>query len=104
MAWVVLLLAAVFEAAWAVGLKFTDGFTRPVPTMVAGICMLVSTVLMALAAKTLPIGTAYAVWTGIAIVGAAVCGALLFGESLTLIRVMCIGLITVGIIGLRVFS
>lgn len=104
MAWVVLLIAAMFEAAWAVGLKFTDGFSRPIPTIAAVICMLISTALMAVAAKHLPIGTAYAIWTGIGIMGTAVCGVLLFGESLGLMRITCIAMIAVGIIGLRVLS
>ena len=104
MAWAILLAAALFEAAWAVGLKFTDGFTRPIPTVTAIICMVISTGLMAMAARHLPIGTAYAVWTGSAILVAAVCGILIFGESLSVVRMGCIGLITAGVVGLRVLS
>ncbi|HZC14977.1 MAG TPA: SMR family transporter, partial [Thermoleophilaceae bacterium] len=86
MAWVVLIIAGLFEIGWAVGLKYTDGFTRLYPTLATATSMVVSLGLLGLALKTLPVGTAYAVWTGVGSVGTAVLGILLFGEAATAAR------------------
>ena len=101
MPWLLLLLAGLFEVAWAIGLKYTDGFTRPLPTVLTAGSMLVSIVLLGLAVKTLLMGTAYAIWTGIGTVGTAVLGIILFGEPATVLRLLCIGLIVAGIVGLK---
>ncbi len=101
MAWVVLVIAGVLEIVWAVGLKYTEGFTRPWPTVVTGVALVASMVLLGLAVRSLPLGTAYAVWTGIGTVGTAVLGIVLFREPATAMRLACIGLILAGIIGLR---
>lgn len=102
MAWTTLVLAGLFEVGWAVGLKYTDGFTRLVPTLLTAASMVVSLVLLGLALRTLPLGTAYAVWTGIGTVGTAILGMVLFREPATVMRLACIALIVAGIIGLRV--
>ena len=104
MAWLYLLLAGVTEVAWAVGLKQTDGWTRLWPSVITAILMIVSFVLLSLALRALPIGTAYAVWTGIGAVGTAIIGIAFFGEPRTAIRLACIALILVGIVGLKVSS
>ncbi len=104
MAWIYLLFAGLFEIGWAVGLKFTAGFTRPFPTVLTVASMAVSLFLLGLALKTLPLGTAYAIWTGIGTVGTVVLGILLFGESTHALRLACIGLIVLGIVGLKVVS
>lgn len=104
MAWVILFIAGLFEIGWAVGLKYTEGFTRLLPTVLTGASMLVSVVLLGLALRSLPVGTGYAVWTGIGTVGTAVLGILLFGDPATVLRLACIGLIVAGIIGLKLFS
>lgn len=104
MAWALLLLAGLFEIGWAIGLKYTDGFTRPWPTTWTVLAMIVSVVLLALAVRTLPIGTAYAVWTGIGAAGTALLGIYLFGEPATALRLACIALIVAGIVGLKVLS
>ncbi|MDK4703532.1 quaternary ammonium compound efflux SMR transporter SugE [Rhizobium sp. CNPSo 4062] len=101
MAWFLLFLAGLFEIGWAVGLKYTDGFTRPMPTILTVISMVVSVVLLGLAVKTLPMGTAYAVWTGIGTVGTVLLGIWLLGDPATLVRLLCIGLIVAGIAGLK---
>ncbi len=101
MAWVILLLAGATEIGWAIGLKYTDGFTRIVPTVLTVILMVVSVALLGLALKTLPVGTAYAVWTGIGTVGTAILGIVLLGEPATAMRLACIALIVVGIAGLK---
>jgi len=100
--WLLLGLAGAFEIVWAVGLKYADGFTKPWPSAVTIAAMAASMYLLALAARSLPIGTAYAVWTGIGAVGAALLGMMLFAESANAVRLACIGLIVVGIIGLKV--
>jgi quaternary ammonium compound-resistance protein SugE len=102
MNWVYLFLAGVFEIGWAIGLKYTEGFTRPVPTVLTVASMIVSLGLLGLALKELPVGTAYAIWTGIGTVGTALLGIALLGEPATAIRLACIGLIVAGIIGLKV--
>ncbi|KQV27786.1 molecular chaperone [Rhizobium sp. Root1203] len=101
MAWFLLFLAGLFECGWAIGLKYTDGFTRPVPTVLTAISMVVSVILLGLAVKTLPIGTAYAVWTGIGTVGTVLLGIWLLGDPATAGRLLCIGLIIAGIAGLK---
>jgi quaternary ammonium compound-resistance protein SugE len=104
MAWVVLALAGLFEVGWAVGLKYTEGFTRIVPTVLTVLSMIVSLSLLGLALRSLPLGTAYAVWTGIGTVGTALLGIWLFGEAATALRLGCIGLIVAGIVGLKLVS
>jgi quaternary ammonium compound-resistance protein SugE len=101
MAWVLLVVAGLFEVGWAVGLKYTEGFTRPWPTVWTGLALVASMGLLGIAVRTLPLGTAYAVWTGIGTVGTAVLGMILFDEPATTIRVVCIGLIVAGILGLN---
>ena len=101
MAWIYLLLAGLFEIAWAIGLKYTDGFSRLWPSVGTLAAMAVSIVLLAMAVKTLPIGTAYAVWTGIGAVGAVALGIVLFGDPATLPRLLCVALILTGIVGLK---
>lgn len=101
MAWFLLFLAGLFEIGWAVGLKYTDGFTRLTPTVLTVISMVISITLLGLAVKTLPMGTAYAVWTGIGTVGTVLLGIWLLGDPATLVRLACIGLIVAGIAGLK---
>ena len=101
MAWIYLLLAGLFEIAWAIGLKYTDGFSRLWPSVGTLAAMAVSIVLLAMAVKTLPIGTAYAVWTGIGAVGAVALGIVLFGDPATWLRLLCVALILTGIVGLK---
>jgi quaternary ammonium compound-resistance protein SugE len=102
MNWVLLFVAGVFEIGWAVGLKYTDGFTRPWPTVMTVGAMIASLALLGLAVRTLPLGTAYAVWTGVGTVGTAILGMALLGEPADAVRVGCIALIVGGIIGLKV--
>ncbi len=104
MAWVVLLFAGLFEIGWAVGLKYTNGFTRLWPSVFTAASMAVSLVLLGVALRTLPLGTAYAVWTGIGAVGTVVLGIVLFGEPATTGRLACAGLIVAGIVGLKVLA
>ncbi|MCW3477127.1 quaternary ammonium compound efflux SMR transporter SugE [Limobrevibacterium gyesilva] len=104
MPWVYLFFAGVFEIGWAIGLKYTEGFTRPLPTALTVLSMIVSLGLLGLALKTLPVGTAYAVWTGIGTVGTALLGIYLLGEPATAIRLSCIGLIVAGIVGLKLVA
>ena len=100
-AWIMLAVAGLFEIAWAIGLKYTDGFTKTVPSILTIGAMILSMYMLAAAARVLPIGTAYAVWTGIGAVGAALLGIMLFNESANLTRLLCIGLIVAGIVGLK---
>jgi quaternary ammonium compound-resistance protein SugE len=100
-AWLLLTLAGILEIGWAIGLKYTQGFTKPLPSALTIAAMVASMYLLALAAKTLPIGTAYAVWTGIGAVGAAILGIVLFSEPATALRLACIGLIVAGVLGLK---
>ena len=104
MVWIVLFCAGLFEIAWAVGLKYTEGFTRLWPTVGTVAAMAISFGLLSQAMKTLPLGTAYAIWTGIGAVGTALVGIVLFGESANPARLLCIGLIAAGIIGLKLAS
>jgi quaternary ammonium compound-resistance protein SugE len=101
MAWLALVVAGLFEVGWAIGLKYTDGFSRPVPTVLTVAAMVVSVALLAWAMKFLPVGTAYAVWTGIGAIGTVVLGIVLFGEPATVARLASIGLILAGIVGLK---
>jgi quaternary ammonium compound-resistance protein SugE len=104
MAWVYLVLAGLLEIGWAIGLKFVDGFTRLWPSIGTGAAMVASMILLALAARTLPIGTAYAVWTGIGAAGVAILGIVWLGESRDLVRLLCIGLVIAGTVGLKLSS
>lgn len=101
MSWTILFLAGIFEIFWAVGLKYSDGFTKLFPTIFTIVTMIISFYLLSLALKALPIGTAYAVWVGIGTVGTVIAGIMLFGESMTLIRVISILFILIGIVGLK---
>ncbi|MBV7482352.1 quaternary ammonium compound efflux SMR transporter SugE [Bordetella sp. BOR01] len=101
MTWVILILAGLFEVVWAIGLKYTHGFTRLVPSIVTLVGMLISFWLLSVAMKTLPLGTAYAVWVGIGALGAFVAGIVLFGEALSPMRVVSVLLIAAGLIGLK---
>jgi quaternary ammonium compound-resistance protein SugE len=104
MAWLLLLAAGLMEVGWAIGLKYTEGFTRLVPSVLTLAAMAVSLGLLGLALKTLPIGTAYAIWTGIGAVGTAILGIVLFGDPATMARLACIGLIVAGIAGLKLVT
>jgi quaternary ammonium compound-resistance protein SugE len=104
MAWTILFVAGLMEIGWAIGLKYTEGFTRLVPSVLTLASMAASILLLGLALKTLPIGTAYAVWTGIGAVGTATLGIILFGEPATALRLSSIGLIVAGIIGLKLVT
>jgi quaternary ammonium compound-resistance protein SugE len=104
MAWFYLFLAGLFEIGWAVGLKYTEGFSRLIPSLLTIVAMALSLALLGLALKSLPVGTAYAVWTGVGAVGTAVLGIVLFSEPATAFRIVCIGLIVCGIAGLKFAS
>jgi quaternary ammonium compound-resistance protein SugE len=104
MAWVWLTLAGLLEIVWAVGLKYTVGFTRLVPSAITAAAMIASVYFLALAVRTIPIGTGYAVWTGIGAVGVAILGMVLFGESRDALRIASIALIVLGIAGLKILS
>jgi quaternary ammonium compound-resistance protein SugE len=103
-AWIILVIAAVFEVAWAIGLKYTDGFTRLWPTVGTVAAMIISVVLLGLAVKSLPVGTAYAVWTGIGAVGTAILGIVLLGEPAGAGRLVSLSLIVAGIVGLKLVT
>jgi quaternary ammonium compound-resistance protein SugE len=102
MAWVMLVIAGLFEVVWSIGLKYTEGFTRVVPTVLTLVALAASMVLLSLAVRTLPIGTAYGVWVGIGALGAAVLGIVLFHEPVTPARVFFLALLLVAIIGLKI--
>lgn len=104
MAWLYLVIAGLFECAWAIGLKYTEGFSKPIPTILTVIAMGISFWLLSIAMKTIPVGTAYAIWTGIGAVGVAVMGMFLFNESKDILRILCLLLIVTGIIGLKLVS
>lgn len=101
MAWLYLILAGLFEIVWAVGLKYTEGFTRVLPTAITVSAMVISMILLGLAVRDLPIGTAYAIWTGIGAAGAAILGIILFAEPATALRIGSVALIIAGVIGLK---
>ena len=104
MAWFLLVLAGLFEVGWAIGLKYTDGFTRPWPTVGTVLAMIISLGLLGLAMKSLPVGTSYAVWVGVGAVGTAILGIVLLGEPATAGRLVSLGLIVAGIVGLKLSS
>ena len=102
--WLCLIVAGCFEIVWALGIKYTDGFSRPVPSLITIGAMIASVWLLAIALKSIPVGTGYAVWVGIGAVGAAIGGVMLFGESKSWPRLVCILLIVTGVVGLKLFS
>ena len=104
MAWIILLIAGLFETAWAVALKYSEGFTKPLPSALTLAALGVSMALLGWSVKTLPLGSAYAVWTGVGAIGAAILGMALFHESASPARLICIGLIVAGVIGLKLTS
>lgn len=104
MNWLYLFIAGILEIAWAIGLKYTEGWSRLVPSLITAVLMIASFYFLSLAIKSLPIGTAYAVWTGIGTVGAAILGMFLFGEPRDAVRIACILLIVAGIAGLKITS
>ncbi len=104
MAWIYLLVAGILEIGWATGLKYTEGWTKLTPSLLTGAAMVASFYLLSLALRTLPVGTAYAIWTGIGAVGTAILGIFIFGESGDWKRIACILLIVSGIVGLKLFS
>jgi quaternary ammonium compound-resistance protein SugE len=101
MAWLILVLAGLFEVGWAIGLKYTDGFTRPLPTLWTVAAMVASMVLLGIAVKTLPVGTAYAVWVGVGAVGTVILGIVLLDEPMTVARIASVALIVSGLVGLK---
>jgi quaternary ammonium compound-resistance protein SugE len=103
-AWLLLLCAGLLEVVWAIGLKYTAGFTRVAPSVITVVTMIGSVWLLALALKSIPVGTGYAVWTGIGVIGTAILGIVLFDEAATAVRMACIGLIVAGIFGLKLAS
>ena len=104
MHWWLLLLAGLLEVGWAIGLKYTDGFTKPLPSLLTGAAIVASMVLLSLAARAIPIGTAYAVWTGIGVAGAATLGIILLGEAATPGRLFFLAMLLVAVIGLKLTS
>jgi quaternary ammonium compound-resistance protein SugE len=104
MAWIYLVVAGLFECGWAIGLKYTEGFSKLIPSLLTISAMAISFWLLSAAMKTIPVGTAYAVWTGIGAVGVAIMGMVLFGESRDIKRVICLLLIVSGIVGLKLVS
>ena len=104
MAWLILVVAGLLEVGWAVGLKYTDGLTKLWPTVATALTLFASVGLLAVAMRDLPLGTAYAVWTGIGTVGTVIVGILLFGESTTVLRLLCVAAIISGIVGLKLVS
>ena len=101
MSWIILFFAGLFEVGWAVGLKYTEGFSKPLPTVLTALAMRGSLGLLGLAMKHLPLGTAYAVWTGVGAVGTVIAGIVLFGESMALLRLASVALIVCGLVGLK---
>jgi quaternary ammonium compound-resistance protein SugE len=104
MAWILLLIAGLLEVGWAIGLKYTEGFTRFWPSVFTLVAMVCSVVLLGIAMKSLPVGTSYAVWVGVGAVGTAILGIVLFGEPATAARIVSLGLILAGIVGLKLAS
>ena len=102
MSWIILFFAGLFEVGWAVGLKYTDGFSKPLPTALTITAMAISLGLLGLAMKKLPLGTAYAIWTGVGAVGTVIAGIILFGESMALFRLASVALIICGLVGLKI--
>lgn len=104
MAWICLFIAGLFEIGWAVGLKYTEGFTRPGPTVLTAVSLVASMALLGWSVRTLPLGTAYAIWTGIGAVGTVIAGIVLFKEPATAARLACVVLIVAGILGLKLVT
>lgn len=104
MHWIYLIIAGMFEISWAVGLKFSHGFSRIIPSFLTVVCMILSFYFLAQALKNLPLGTAYAIWTGIGTIGTVICGIILFKEPATALRLFCIALIVSGITGLKLLT
>lgn len=104
MSWFILFIAGLLEIGWAVGLKLSENFTKPLPTVLTVIALIASLVLLGIAMRTLPLGTAYAVWTGIGAVGTVIIGILYFGDPFTFTRVLCVAMIVGGILGLKLSS
>ena len=104
MHWIYLIIAGLLEIVWAIGLKYTEGFTKLVPSLVTGVALVASMLFLALALRTVPVGTGYAIWTGIGAVGTAILGIVLFAEPATVARLGCIGLIVAGIVGLKLVT
>ena len=104
MSWVILFCAGLLEVCWAVGLKYTDGFTRPLPTVLTVLAIICSLGLLGIAVRELPVGTAYAVWSGLGAVGTVIAGVMLFGESMALIKLVSVALIVLGLLGLKLAS
>jgi quaternary ammonium compound-resistance protein SugE len=104
MSWLILLLAGLFEVVWAIGLKYTEGFTRLWPSVGTAVAMVISVVLLGVAMRQLPVGTAYAVWVGVGAVGTVIMGIVLFNEPATAARLASMGLIVAGIVGLKLAS
>ncbi|MBX2993390.1 MAG: hypothetical protein KF681_01155 [Bdellovibrionaceae bacterium] len=104
LAWILLVVAGLFEVGWAIGLKYTEGLTKPLPTALTAVALFISMFLLAKAASVLPIGTAYAVWVGIGALGAAILGFFLFQETVSLPRLVFLGLLLISIIGLKLTS
>lgn len=104
MAWVYLIAAGLFECVWAIGLKYTEGFSKPIPSLITVVAMAISFALLSNAMRTIPIGTAYAIWTGIGAVGVALIGMFFLGESKEVLRLLCLLLIVCGIVGLKLVS
>ena len=104
MAWIFLVLAGISEVGWAIGLKYTEGFTRLWPSVATVATMILSFALLGQALRTLPIGSAYAIWTGIGAIGTAILGIVLFGEAKDPLRLACLGLIVIGIVGLKLVT
>lgn len=104
MNWLILLLAGIFEIVWAVAMKYSNGFTILVPSVITAVTYILSAVFLAFALKSLPLGTAYVMWVGFGIVGTTVLGILLFNEKLTVMQIICIIIITLGIAGLKLFA
>lgn len=102
MSWILVILSGLLEAGWAIGLKASDGFTRPLPTILTLLGMLASFGMLTIAARSLPIGTAYAVWVGIGALGAVILGGIIYGEAMTVGRALSLLLVLVGIVGLKV--
>lgn len=101
MAWFILIIAGLLEVCWAVGLKYTDGFRKPVPSVLVAVAIIASMALLGVALRTLPVGTAYAIWVGIGALGTAIAGILLFNEPVTLARLFCLVLLVAAIVGLK---
>lgn len=103
-AWLLLFLAGLLEAVWAIGMKYSDGFTRLIPSVITIVCLIVSFILLTFAMKQLPVGTAYAIWTGIGAFCTCIAGIILFNESAAILRLLCLFMIVAGIVGLKFLS